>query len=104
VNQALQQLDKVIQMNAANSEELASTAEELASQAEQLQDVVSYFKVEGNGKSSGVRTQKMHKPTRMTQPAVAHISHASPKKSTGGVQLALNDESETDYDTDFVKF
>lgn len=48
INVALQQLDKVIQVNASNSEEMASTAEELSAQAQQLQQSISYFKVDNS--------------------------------------------------------
>jgi len=102
VNIALQQLDKVIQMNAANSEELAATAEELASQAQQLQEVVSYFTVEGGRTVS--TSPKPIKRAKVSHPVVGHIGYSSPKKAPGGVQLALDDESENDYDSDFVKF
>ncbi|MCK4517099.1 MAG: methyl-accepting chemotaxis protein, partial [Spirochaetaceae bacterium] len=51
INKAIQQLDTVIQQNSTASEEMASTSEELAGQAEQMQDVISFFKVNGNGKS-----------------------------------------------------
>ena len=45
INLALQQLDKVIQQNAASAEELSATSEELAAQAEKLQESISFFRV-----------------------------------------------------------
>ncbi|MGN6109915.1 MAG: methyl-accepting chemotaxis protein, partial [Kofleriaceae bacterium] len=45
-NKALQELDKVTQINAAAAEEMASTAGELSSQAIQLQNAVGFFKIE----------------------------------------------------------
>ncbi|MCQ8105558.1 methyl-accepting chemotaxis protein [Methylomonas sp. SURF-2] len=45
IGDAMRQLDKVTQQNAAASEEMAATAEELNGQAEQLQQVVGYFKL-----------------------------------------------------------
>jgi methyl-accepting chemotaxis protein len=48
VNKAVQQLDQVIQQNASSSEEMASTAEELSSQAQQLQEIMSFFQVNGS--------------------------------------------------------
>lgn len=45
INEAMRQLDKVTQQNAAASEEMAATAEELNGQAEQLQNVVSFFRL-----------------------------------------------------------
>lgn len=43
---ALLDLDRVIQQNAAASEEMASTAEELSSQAQALQSAINFFKLE----------------------------------------------------------
>lgn len=45
INTAIQQLDKVIQQNSFNSNELASTAEELSYQSQQLQDDIAFFSV-----------------------------------------------------------
>ena len=45
INQAMMQLDTVIQANAATAEETASMSEELTSQAEHLLDLISFFKV-----------------------------------------------------------
>ena len=47
INRALTGVDQVTQRNASASEELASTAEEMASQAESLQQLMSFFRVEG---------------------------------------------------------
>ena len=44
INQALVQLEKIIQQNAAASEELASTTEQLSSQSEQLVSVLGFFR------------------------------------------------------------
>ena len=46
ISQALNQLDSVIQQNAASSEELASMAEEFTAQAMSLRDTVRHFKTE----------------------------------------------------------
>jgi len=47
---AIQQLDQIIQQNAAASEELSSTAASLTSQAGQMQNIMSFFKVGGGDK------------------------------------------------------
>ena len=50
INQALQQLDKVTQQNAAASEEVSATSEELSAQADQLTQTIAFFRVdEGQG-------------------------------------------------------
>jgi methyl-accepting chemotaxis protein len=45
INQALIQLDKVIQDNASSSEEMASMSEELAAQSLQLKELMTFFKI-----------------------------------------------------------
>ncbi|WP_096785274.1 methyl-accepting chemotaxis protein [Rhodobacter sp. CZR27] len=45
VNSAIQQLDKVTQVNSTASEQLSATAGHLAEQAEQLQKAISFFQV-----------------------------------------------------------
>lgn len=49
INVALQELDRVVQQNAAASEEVAATSETLAAEAEQLQAAVGFFRVNGSG-------------------------------------------------------
>lgn len=45
VNNAMQQLDRIIQQNAASTEEMASSSREFSSQAERLLEVASFFKI-----------------------------------------------------------
>jgi methyl-accepting chemotaxis protein len=45
VNRALDDLNQVIQQNAASSEQLASSSDELAFQAEKLRDMIGFFKI-----------------------------------------------------------
>ncbi len=45
ISTAITQLDKVIQINASSTEEMASTAEELSGQSMQLQEMIAFFKV-----------------------------------------------------------
>ena len=47
INTAVNQLNQVTQQNAASSEELAATSEEMSAQAAQLQELMSFFTVEG---------------------------------------------------------
>ena len=46
INIAMEQLNKITQMGASSSEELAATAEEMSGQAEQLQQLMSFFRLE----------------------------------------------------------
>ncbi len=45
INQALLQLDQVVQRNASSSEELASMAEELSGRAESMRGIISFFRL-----------------------------------------------------------
>ncbi|MFD2112920.1 methyl-accepting chemotaxis protein [Thiorhodococcus fuscus] len=48
INEAMTQLDKATQQNASSSEELAATSQELSGQANQLQEIMSFFRMEGS--------------------------------------------------------
>ena len=49
ISKAVNQLDEVVQRNAAYAEELSSTAEELSAQAVKLQDTMQFFTVPADG-------------------------------------------------------
>ncbi len=55
VNQAIQQLDKVIQQNAGASDEMSATSEALSGQAKQLQASIAFFRIGKNGQASRAR-------------------------------------------------
>jgi methyl-accepting chemotaxis protein len=59
VNHGLGQLDRVTQQNTANAEESAAAAEELSGQAEQLRQMLSHFKLRGQGKQQRNQAQKV---------------------------------------------
>ncbi len=86
INTAMNQLNQITQQNASSSEELAATAEEMSASAEQLQQLMSFFKVDGSG---AARQQAFH-------------SGAAKPAKGGSTKLtfarAAHDESE------FVKF
>lgn len=46
INSAIIQLDKVVQMNASSSEELASMSEEMSSQSDQLISAIGFFRID----------------------------------------------------------
>ena len=52
INAAVGQLNQTTQQNASSSEELAATSEEMSSQAEQLQQTMSFFKLNADGRLS----------------------------------------------------
>ena len=77
ISVAITQLDQVSQQTAAASEQLASTAEEMSGQAGMLNELVAFFKVEGD---AGTGTGSAHR-SRQAHPAVAHpaVAHKHPR-------------------------
>jgi methyl-accepting chemotaxis protein len=62
VNNALQELDGVIQQNASASEQTASTSATISHQARQLRDSVAFFQVEVSQGTSGKLRVTREKP------------------------------------------
>jgi methyl-accepting chemotaxis protein len=83
VNEAIQQLDKVTQMNSSASEQMASTSEELAAQAEELQVSIAFFRTEAGARARAPVTAA---PTR-SAPARA-AARAGGAKSLKAQQAA----------------
>jgi len=111
MNKAMLHVDQVTQRNASASEELASTAEEMSAQAEALNQLVSFFRVEGStergssrpvarpapGGHSGVQAPSA---TQGLKAAAAGLAAVTPAKaSRGSVPTALPDE-----DREFKRF
>jgi methyl-accepting chemotaxis protein len=92
INKAIQQLDQVIQQNASAAEQMSATAEELASQSEQLQDTISFFKIEENGR----RGEAKHPPKGVTKPAPGKRTAVKAPQLTrsGGATLVLDTSDE----------
>jgi methyl-accepting chemotaxis protein len=82
INKAMANVDQVTQRNASAAEELASTSEEMASQAESLQQLVSFFLIEGGDRMIGAPRAPA---PRMQQPATTHFASfaAAPKAMNG---------------------
>jgi methyl-accepting chemotaxis protein len=94
INTAMAQLNQITQQNASSSEELAATAEEMSSQAEQLQQVMSFFKVEGGA-------TEVHHKTIVHKPAVAGVKSAA----TRPVKMAaVSHAAGAPNEAEFVKF
>jgi methyl-accepting chemotaxis protein len=118
INQAIRQLDSVIQSNAASATEAASVSEELAAQSEALHAAIGFFDI-GNGADAtgsgniprkGKRGSAGAKPARVTS-NVAHLkprasdagggaaAHVAGKRNgTNGVMLDLGPETVSDQD------
>jgi methyl-accepting chemotaxis protein len=101
VSKALQQLDQVIQSNAAAAEELASTSEQLSGQAEQLQSAVGFFKLD-QVRLQAAPVRKVKAPGAALRKAAPKPPALSPKKKQG-VTLVMEDEQSGD-DDQFERF
>ena len=101
INKALQQLDQVIQANAASAEQLSATSDELARQAVQLQTSISFFKVDGQ-EQAPVRFAHASRtpPSPGSAAKRAALRHAA-KSADKGVSLSLNSDGE---DSSFEQF
>jgi len=86
INTAVADMDKLTQSNAANSEESASAAQELSAQVAELRNMISKFKLSGNGhskisslintttfKADDVITKKERKKSNFTAKPVEQI-------------------------------
>jgi methyl-accepting chemotaxis protein len=82
VNIAMEQLNQITQQNASASEELAATAEEMNGQANSLQDLMSFFTIDGS-KDKGIQSiavqatakKKVANKTPMVHAAIASAKH-----------------------------
>ncbi len=57
VNRAVMQMDEVVQQNAALVEEGAATSDNLAEEAQKLSELMTFFKLDGNGGTQQARPQ-----------------------------------------------
>ncbi len=90
INQALIQLDQVVQRNASASEEMASMSEELSGQAEQLQTTVAFFRIDGAAAvvGSGRAVGGSGQPRQLTAPHHPTAPHQQEK----GIALVEDDD------------
>jgi methyl-accepting chemotaxis protein len=97
VSKALEQLDQVIQNNAASAEEMSATSEELAGQAVQLQNAIAFFQLDGAGHARAGKAPPVSrvmksvrpgpKPAAPRAPRAPHIEHP-------GVTLDMSSDAE----------
>ena len=106
INKAIQQLDTVIQQNAGASEEMASTSEELSGQAERLQEIISYFHLDGGAGKRAWSPPRPEKKTGMQGAGVALIEQKSERMTaTRTAGIALDMGGGTDHlDDEFERF
>jgi len=118
INQAIQQLDKVTQRNAAASEEMSATAEELAAQSEQLAANIAYFRL-GDGavraapapvtapaRRAPARPKPVRAVTQETAPPSRRAVVAEGRKPAAerGFDLSLADGGPDARDAEFERY
>jgi methyl-accepting chemotaxis protein len=101
INEAMVQLDEVIQQNAASAEEASSMSEELTAQAQQLREMIRFFKMEESGPASeGRKNEGTKQPVvkksykNQTQIRIEPISEERDKEN----------EKKDEFDSDFIEF
>ena len=112
INEAMLQLDKVIQQNAAASEESSSMSEELTAQAQQLMELISFFKIDagsrrtgGSGRSTAAKASASAGPTETTahrKNSAQLTIEARPEKKAADEPTAV--ELKDDIDVEFEEF
>ncbi len=80
VNNAVAQMDKVTQQNAANSEESASAAEELSSQAEELKTMIDQFAL-SHGQNHQKSFSSVQVDSKKTGTALVNHLHSADSKN-----------------------
>jgi methyl-accepting chemotaxis protein len=107
INEAIQQLDKVTQQNAAASGQMTATSEELSTQADGLQAAISYFRTDaaGQGKPEAVKPPRVPvlktpvrtKPMPKSSPPQGKFIPVQQHKSNGfALDLAVGGPDEGD--------
>ena len=123
VNLSVQELDKVIQQNAAAAEELAVTAETLSDHAQQLQEVIRFFRVAtgGNGHAAVEGDIPRHGDGRWAvpgatalddrprfpvpyRPGSVKLRRASRPPASKALEVGSRPAASEIEDTDFMKF
>jgi methyl-accepting chemotaxis protein len=90
VNIAMGQLSQITQQNASASEELAATAEEMSGQAGNLQELISFFSIDGQtGQRGASRRPAPRQPAAKVAPAAAQAG----TPPLGGIDLDATDFS-----------
>lgn len=125
INQAIRELDRVIQQNAAAADESAATSQQLAAQATDLSEVISYFRLSANAAPSAAASSTGHaadpqrasekQPPRAPEKASEKSGEKSGEKSaekapqpssekrrTKGVELDMRGED--DLDAEFERY
>lgn len=102
INQAIRQLDTVIQRNASASTEAASVSDGLAAQSEQLHGIISFFRLEEGGTARTQTRATSRGPRPAPGTAQQWRSQRQVRDATTGLVLDLSEDEVTD--ADFERF
>ncbi|MDT8343004.1 MAG: methyl-accepting chemotaxis protein [Thermohalobaculum sp.] len=80
INQAIRDLDRIIQQNAAAAQQSAATSEELASQSQQMNGVIGYFRLPGT--DAPERTAR--------KPVLKVLQKSAPRLPAAGTQTTAH--------------
>ncbi|MCP4276943.1 MAG: methyl-accepting chemotaxis protein, partial [Gammaproteobacteria bacterium] len=101
ISGAMSQLDKVTQLNASASEELAATANEMRDRAESLQDAISFFSLDNAVASNDVIKTVAVKSNVIEHPAI-HADAPTSQKQINTTET--NSKDSVAYDNDEANF
>jgi len=95
IKNAMLELDRVVQQNSAESEEVAASSEELASHATLLQETIGFFHLEGmtGGHAPSVRVARQAAPKPLPQ-----ATPPGPKVRPSGVALEMGDDDDGGFE------
>jgi methyl-accepting chemotaxis protein len=96
INNAVVEMDKVVQNNAATAEESASPSEEMIAQAEQMKEMVAELVtlVEGRKNTTGVRSAKTYRSKASAAAASSQrVSAPATKSSPAPEQMIPFDDN-----------
>jgi len=104
VNTAVSEMDKVVQQNAADSEESASAAEELSAQASEMERMVAALEavVGGNTAQNGGQPRQEQQSAQQQRPKIQRQSRGSGRQLPA--QQASEDRAVALEDQDFKDF
>lgn len=106
INQAIQQLDRITQQNAATSEGLEVTAEKLDLQAQHLQQTIAFFKVAQHAEETGASPASQLTPflPPEVKPQSEHRQATPEKASASHVENSQKPPCGDDRDAEFERF
>jgi methyl-accepting chemotaxis protein len=99
INSAVNQLSTTTQQNAASSEELAATSEQMSMQAAQLQDVMGFFKLDGQIRRAAAPAAKAPRSGRS-----GAVAKSTTKARAAEVPMVPAEASETADESSFVRY